>query len=144
MGNKSKPILIQDLEYYSTVNDHNYSCVDVYTSKHMPVSFIAKARLNASEEALFEKYCDGEGTAYPNLLVLYYISKEKECECKHLLSENLVSYWEYYNFFLNDLIQRREAKGVQFSEEELWYLAKVCTQGYGSLYESGVYYEFSP
>jgi hypothetical protein len=55
-----------------------------------------------------------------------------------------VSYWEYYNFFLNNLLERRVQNKNYFTEEEFWHLVMVCCGGYKSLKSNQVFYDFSP
>jgi hypothetical protein len=51
------------------------------------------------------------------MVKLYDCQKASKCSCgSPQTNQKVQSYWEYYNFYLSDLIARRQAKNVFFSE----------------------------
>jgi|JI6StandDraft_1071083.scaffolds.fasta_scaffold03085_4 hypothetical protein len=122
-----------ELDYYSTECERNVGTVDIFTSnRHLPMSYIMRLERPLEEGAeLLELYQEIEGKRKVGMIKLYDCRKVRRCGCGSIQEvTKQESYWEYYNFYLIDLIRRRQARSVFFGEDELWYLAKVCCEGY--------------
>lgn len=104
--------------------------VDILTSNHhLPMSYIMRLEQPLEEGAeLLELYRQIGRSCSPSMIKLYDCRKVQKCGCSSTVHtvRRLESYWEFYNFYLSDLIERRQKRNAFFAEDELWYLVKVC------------------
>lgn len=75
---------------------------------------------------------------------MYAFVKVNYCDCKDVVGEGIVMYWQYFNFYLEDMLERRVGKGKEFGEEEIWHFVQVCVEGYSVFKKHSIYYSFSP
>lgn len=75
------------------MTDSNHTCAEVYTCSRLPMSYIVKIKLSPNDEGLFRLYSEEDGKTSHSLVTLYSLLRQKDCECRHFLSDALISYW---------------------------------------------------
>lgn len=80
------------------------------------------------------------------LLGLYGYRAGKNCHCKieNIISNSVISYWEYLSYSLRDVIEYRKRIGVRFHEIEIWHIIKACIYGYQTFQKLYISYDFMP
>ena len=94
------------LDYYSEAVDRNVGACSIYTARHLPLCFVMKLRCR--HHSIFQTMARVEDRQNRHLISLYGYVKVKNCDCEELeLQDAVVSYWEYYNYYLEDLVRDR-------------------------------------
>lgn len=88
----------------------------IYTARHLPLCFIMKLRRR--HHSIYQTMAKVEDKQNRSLISLYGYVKVKNCDCeKFELQDAVVSYWEYYNYYMEDLIRDRGQREYPFREE---------------------------
>jgi hypothetical protein len=69
--------------------------------------------------------------------------ERQEC-CNRIVSESVVSYWDYYNFYFFDYLAKRSRFQCTFMDNEIWHVVETLCESYATFRKFGMYYELDP
>jgi hypothetical protein len=63
---------------------------------------------------------------------------------QNIVTETVISFWEYLSHSLRDVIEHRKKIGLKFREIEIWHIIKACSHGYQAFQKMHTCYDFMP
>lgn len=107
-----------ELSYLLTLSHPALGPCEIYSSTRTPHCYIMRVTTGAQSPALLQLMSQIENSQNLYLLGLYGYRIAKQCECVpgQMVSQLVVSYWEYLGYTLGDLLQHRRARGLRLVE----------------------------